>query len=116
MDTELGSYVWGNLNNNLPSIIDHRRALTQAAAAAVVAMVPSSMQQDQQQQRLLVNSIDATAVPTWKAALWDSNSVEPAMLRPPFVIVMFIFLWGFNVLFFEKIRLQYYGALNIKTG
>jgi hypothetical protein len=65
---------------------------------------------------LLASSPVAGTVPAWKAALWDSSTVEPAMLRAPFVVIMFIFLWGFNILFFEKIRLQYYSALSIKTG
>ena len=54
--------------------------------------------------------------PKWKEALWDSNSVEPAMLRVPIVIIVFLVLWGFNVLIFEKIRLQYQNVLSIKTG
>lgn len=58
----------------------------------------------------------ASPLPSWKTALWEANSVEPAMLRAPFIIIIFVFLWGLNVLFFEKSRIQYYSALNITKG
>lgn len=56
------------------------------------------------------------AVPSWKAALWETNSVDPAMLRAPFLIIVFMFLWGINIMIFEKSRVQYFKALNISKG
>lgn len=58
----------------------------------------------------------APSVPAWKAALWEANSVDPAMLRAPFLIIIFIFLWGFNVMIFEKSRVQYFKALGFSKG
>jgi len=51
----------------------------------------------------------------WKMALWEKNSIEPAMLRVPIVMIVFLFLWAANVWLFERARLQYYGVLSIKT-
>ena len=57
-----------------------------------------------------------SAIPTWKAALWETNSVDPAMLRAPLLIISFLFLWGCNILLLEKGRVQYFKALNISKG
>jgi hypothetical protein len=55
-------------------------------------------------------------IPKWKTALWEANAIEPAMLRAPFIIILFLFLWGINTAIFEKARLQYYMTLNIKNS
>ena len=52
----------------------------------------------------------------WKVALWDTVSVEAAMMRVPIVLLFALFLWGINLWVFEKIRLQYYNVLAIRTG
>jgi len=52
----------------------------------------------------------------WKVALWEPNSIEPAMLRVPIVIIFFIFLWGLNVWILEKLNIPYANALCIKKG
>ena len=65
---------------------------------------------------LLTLPVGITEVPKWKIALWETNAIEPAMLRAPFIIIIFIFLWGLNVAIFERNRLQYYMTLNIKNG
>lgn len=57
-----------------------------------------------------------TAVPSWKSALWEANSVEPAILRAPFLVIIFLFLWGFDILILEKSRIQYFSALNLTKG
>lgn len=59
---------------------------------------------------------DVPAVPAWKSALWEANSVDPAMLRAPFLIIIFLFLWGINIVVFEKSRIQYFKALGISRG
>lgn len=51
-----------------------------------------------------------------KQQLWDKSSVEPAMLRAPIVVIIFIFLWGLNLVVLEKSKLQYHNALSIKTA
>lgn len=43
------------------------------------------------------------------------NSIEPAMLRVPIVVIAFLFLWGLNIWFLERLRIQYHGVLSIKT-
>lgn len=55
-------------------------------------------------------------VERWKTALWEASSVEPAMLRGPFVILLFVFLWAANVLIFDRLHLQYHSVLNIRSG
>ena len=52
----------------------------------------------------------------WKTALWAKDSVEPAMLRVPIVVIVFIVLWGINVWLFERARLPYHNVLLIKSG
>jgi hypothetical protein len=54
--------------------------------------------------------------PRWKVALWDSYNVEPAMLRVPLILLIFVFLWGLNLWLMERARLPYHGALSIKTA
>jgi hypothetical protein len=54
--------------------------------------------------------------PRWKVALWGIDNVEPAMLRVPIILLIFVFLWGVNMWLFEKTRLPYHGALSIKTA
>ena len=60
--------------------------------------------------------ISNAPVPKWKESLWDNNSVEPAMLRVPIVILAFIVLWGANVLLFDRFKLRYQNVMSIKSG
>lgn len=71
---------------------------------------------DVEDSRQLYEKGTVPVFPKWKEALWDSNSVEPAMLRVPIVIIVFVALWGLNIFIFEKIRLQYQNVLSIKSG
>lgn len=72
---------------------------------------------------LAANKIDTSSTssaasllpPRWKVALWEKNSIEPAMLRVPIVVIVFLFLWGLNIWFLERLRIQYHGVLSIKT-
>ena len=57
-----------------------------------------------------------SSVPKWKESLWDNNSVEPAMLRVPIVILTFVFLWGINIFIFDRFKLQYHTVMSIKSG
>eukprot|EP01041_Mallomonas_annulata_P000255 gene255-470_t len=50
------------------------------------------------------------------AIQWDSSSVEPAILRVPTVVLFMLLLWGINIWVFERIRLQYYNVLLIRTA
>jgi hypothetical protein len=54
--------------------------------------------------------------PAWKSALWETNSIEPAMLRAPLLIIIFLFMWVCNVLILENSRVQYFKALNLTKG
>jgi hypothetical protein len=54
--------------------------------------------------------------PRWKVALWQSYNTEPAMLRVPIILLIFVFLWGVNLWLLEKARLPYHGALSLKTA
>ena len=56
------------------------------------------------------------AIPKWKQSLWDNNSIEPAMLRVPIVLLAFVFLWGINVVILDKFKLPYQSAMSIKSG
>eukprot|EP01031_Cornospumella_fuschlensis_P037959 gene37959-46116_t len=58
--------------------------------------------------------MSAVKHPKWKVALWASDSVEPSMLRVPIVIIVFLLLWGVNVYFLDKLRIQYGSVLSIK--
>lgn len=64
------------------------------------------------------NAVTAKEAPVerWKTALWEASSVEPAMLRGPFVILLFVFLWAANVFVFDRLHLQYHSVLNIRSG
>lgn len=48
--------------------------------------------------------------------MWERSSVEPAILRLPVVVLFMLFLWGIDIWIFERIRLQYYNVLMIRTG
>ena len=74
---------------------DFRRQLIEVKNAAIAKEIP---------------------VERWKTALWEASSVEPAMLRGPFVILLFVFLWAANVLVFDRLHLQYHSVLNIRSG
>lgn len=53
--------------------------------------------------------------PRWKVALWEKNSIEPAMLRVPIVLIVFIFLWGLNIITLDRARMPYQSVLSIKN-
>lgn len=55
-----------------------------------------------------------TAIPKWKESIWERSSIEPAMLRAPIMIILFIALWGVNVIIFERLRFQYHHVLSSK--
>jgi len=54
--------------------------------------------------------------PRWKVLLWEKHSIEPAMLRVPIVIIVFIFLWGISLYILEKTRVDYAFVLSTRTG
>jgi hypothetical protein len=60
--------------------------------------------------------ISEDAIPKWKQSLWDNNSIEPAMLRVPIVLLAFVFLWGINVVILDKFKLPYQSVMSIKSG
>ena len=62
------------------------------------------------------HTVSDVAIPKWKESLWDSNSVDPAMLRVPIVILVFIILWGANVLILDRFKLQYQNVMFVKSG
>ena len=64
------------------------------------------------EEKTTVNEV----VPRWKESVWDRNSVEPAMLRVPIVLLTFIVLWGLNIIIFDRFKLQYHGVMSIKTS
>jgi hypothetical protein len=56
------------------------------------------------------------AIPAWKMALWEKNSVEPAMLRAPIILIIFVILWAGVVFLMDKSRLPYSAVLSIKAS
>ena len=55
-------------------------------------------------------------VAPWKIQLWESASVEAAMLRAPMIFLITLLFWGINLWIYERIRLQYYNVLAIRSG
>ena len=55
--------------------------------------------------------IMAQQVEHWKVSLWGRDSIEPAMLRAPLVVIFFLGLWTINVWTFEKCRIPYTSVL-----
>lgn len=53
---------------------------------------------------------------SWKSALWARDSIEPAILRVPIIIITFSFLWIMNMLLLDRNRLQYHSVLSIKSA
>jgi len=53
--------------------------------------------------------------PKWKLALWARDSIEPALLRVPIVILLFLALWGINIWILDKFKLQYSPVLSVRT-
>ena len=53
----------------------------------------------------------AQAIPHWKMTLWERDTVAPAMLRGPLVVIFFLGLWTLNVWVFEKCRIPYTSVL-----
>lgn len=71
-------------------------------------------------RKLIENSIiqitQQEIIPKWKLSLWERNSIEPALLRVPIIVIVFIVLWGFVMLVLDKTRIQYHGVLSIKSA
>jgi len=78
----------------------------------------------QSQFRYLVETSTTAAVANkqshgpvrWKASFWEPNSVDPAMMRVPVVLIAFIFLWSANIFMLDRCCLSYHGVLGIKSG
>eukprot|EP01035_Chromulina_nebulosa_P023905 gene23905-31024_t len=67
--------------------------------------------------RFLANKIsDNSSSIKWKAALWDRQSIEPAMLRVPIVFISFLFLWTINLWILDRNRIQYQSVLPMKAA
>ena len=79
----------------------HAQEMAQALAQAQAQMQATHTQQQSEK---------------WKSALWTKDTTEPAMLRVPIVLILFLFLWAANIWIFEKLRIQYYSALSIKSN
>eukprot|EP01040_Poterioochromonas_malhamensis_P014171 gene14170-15669_t len=54
--------------------------------------------------------------PQWKIALWARDSIEPAMLRVPLIILLFIALWGTCLWLLDRSRIPYHPVLSIKSS
>jgi hypothetical protein len=100
----------------LYSLLNSKEILNQENLRDVSAYGLSNRQLLGRKYDNLLSANSKISVPKWKESLWDKNSVEPALLRVPIVIIVFMFLWALNILIFERIRLQYYNVLSIKTG
>jgi hypothetical protein len=53
---------------------------------------------------------------TWKLSVWDRANIDPAILRVPIVVILFIFLWGTDIGIFEKFRVQYGSVLGMRNN
>ena len=62
----------------------------------------------------LVSTNKPKPVPKWMLSLWERSSIEPAMIRAPIVILLFLVLWGINVMIFERLRFKYHTVLTSK--
>jgi hypothetical protein len=54
--------------------------------------------------------------PRWKVLLWERNSIEPAMLRVPIIIIVFVILWSLALFILDKLRVDYPYVLSPKTS
>ena len=65
-----------------------------------------------------VRNIQGTILPPSKmvAAIWDKNAVEPALLRVPLVIFLFLILWSLNVLLMDKCKVPYASVLSVRSS
>lgn len=52
----------------------------------------------------------------FKESLWSRESIDPAMLRVPVVILIFIALWSVNLLLLDRCNVSYHGVLQIKNS
>jgi hypothetical protein len=52
----------------------------------------------------------------WKAKLWSRSSVESAMERAPFVVLVFIMLWYFNLVLLGRNKVNFEGVLGMKIS
>lgn len=52
----------------------------------------------------------------WKSSFWEHDVVDAAILRAPVVLIFFLYLWSANVFILDRINLQYYAVLGIKSG
>jgi hypothetical protein len=43
----------------------------------------------------------------WQRMFWERNLVEPAVLRVPLIVILFLLLWSLNVYILDKLRIQY---------
>lgn len=68
-----------------------------------------------QGNRKMTSNPGLQSIPKWKMALWDKNAVEPAMLRAPIILIIFVIFWAIVVLIMDKTHLPYNAVLSIKT-
>lgn len=73
---------------------------------------------DYENHRFLRKSVGKpfNPVASWKTALWDRQSIEPAMLRVPIVLISFILLWSMNLYILERNKMQYLPCISLKYG
>ena len=79
-------------------------------------------EQGLQMHRYLMNKVQNIqhTIPTpsekWIIAIWDTNAVEPAMLRVPLVIFLLMFLWSINVFLMDMLKVPYTDVLSVKSS
>lgn len=73
-------------NNMMNMIINNSRILISSLSSSSSSLSSTTL---------------SSSSPRWKVALWEKNSIEPAMLRVPIVVIVFLFLWGINLWFLE---------------
>jgi hypothetical protein len=55
--------------------------------------------------------LSEAAIPRWKSSLWEPQSVYPAIVRAPLVVLVFMLLWGVNLIVYERHRIPFQGVL-----
>lgn len=59
---------------------------------------------------------DVKTISHARAAVWGSSLIDPALMRAPIMVILFIFVWGVNILVLEQARVPYTRCLLVKSG
>lgn len=101
-------YMTSNIVYNIPSII---------LSSIQYIINESNYELRNFISRMVVSTSEQTQTPSWKAALWNRESIEPAMLRVPIIIIGYVFLWAGNLWLLERnSKMQYLNVLSLKSG